>query len=145
MATHDLSDFLKQRRDRQANITAAHVLLERQQLYAIDVLLHENLLQATTEEQRFREQTGEALPPQASYALETEISMLERLTEGIAVFSQSEPTANDYTHYVHYTSAYLAHHDHLLQLEIAILNTCLVSTFYEEIDAIIRAAAAIPL
>lgn len=141
----DLAPFIARRVQRRATITAAQVLLARDQLYAIDVLLHENLADARTEPSAFTAATTEALPPHAAYALETEISMLERLIEGMAVFAQSEPTARDYTAYVHHASRYLLHHDALLQLETALLGTCLVQSFYERTDALRAAAAQVPL
>lgn len=141
--TNKLLELAARRSVRTEYVRAGQRALDN--IYAIEHIVRPALPLAREEQRDFRDTFGEPMPHHLRYALEAEITLWERLHQGLTTLRERTATDQLIDDYTRRVRSYLACQRDLLTMEEEMLTSCLVQHYEEQRDAILTAAAAIDI
>jgi hypothetical protein len=139
--TEKLSQLAEARGDR-ATIVARAQRLAADNVYLLERIVKDTLPLVRDEAQEFADRFDEPLPGHVQRALDAEISMWERLEEGLTNLREETPTSEELDNYARRVRSYLCWHHDLILLEQDMVTSCLVQHYDKQRDAILSRAAA---
>jgi hypothetical protein len=136
-----LARLAADRGDRAAIVARAQ-RLAADNVYLLERIVNDTLPLVREEAREFADLFDESLPAHVQRALTAEISMWERLEEGLTNLKEARPTSRELDNYATRVRSYLSWHHDLILLEQDMITSCLVEHYDEQRGAILSRAAA---
>jgi hypothetical protein len=140
--------FIKEKLSDLATARGARALLAARaqrvatdNVYLLERIVKDALPLVREEAREFADRLDEPLPGHVQRALDAEISMWERLEEGLANLQDATPTSTELDRYARRVRSYLSWHHDLILLEQDMITNCLVRHYDQQREAILARAA----